>query len=105
MSVWDDIADTTEEAENLKVRAQFMRAIRAQIEKFGWSQSVAATNLGLTQPRVSSLFRGKISEFSLDALVTIGAKVGVHATVETDPPAGNDTEGGKLDGAPSLTPC
>ena len=35
MSVWDDISDTTEEAENLKVRAKFIRAIRTEIESRG----------------------------------------------------------------------
>lgn len=84
MSVWDDIADSREEAENLKVRAALMRAIRARITDAGWSQSVAAGYLGLTQPRVSDLFRGKISKFSLDALVDAGAKLGIHVRVEVD---------------------
>jgi predicted XRE-type DNA-binding protein len=81
MSVWDDIAETAEEAENLKVRAALMRAARARIENFGWSQTAAAESLGITQPRVSALMRGKISEFSLDALVSIAARVGVRVQV------------------------
>ncbi|WP_104151034.1 helix-turn-helix domain-containing protein [Mycobacterium intracellulare] len=84
MSVWDDIADDREEAENLKVRASLMRAIRDRVADMGWSQTVAADNLGLTQPRVSDLFRGKISKFSLDALVDIASRVGVHVRVEVD---------------------
>lgn len=81
MSVWDDIADSREEAENLKVRAELMRAIRGRINEEGWSQSVAAVHLGLTQPRVSDLFRGKISKFSLDALVDAAAKLDIHVHV------------------------
>lgn len=81
MSIWDDIADTTEEAENLKVRAKFMRAIREEIANRGWEQADAVKNLGLTQPRVSALFNGKISQFRLDALVNIGVKLGIHAEV------------------------
>lgn len=84
MSVWDDIADSREEAENLKVRAALMRAVRTRITEAEWSQAVAADHLGLTQPRVSDLFRGKISKFSLDALVEIAAKVGIHVRVEVD---------------------
>jgi predicted XRE-type DNA-binding protein len=42
MSVWDDIADSREEAENLKLRAALIRAIRDRIEGAGWSQSIAA---------------------------------------------------------------
>lgn len=81
MSVWDALADTPGEAENLKLRADLVRAIRARIDDHGWSRKVAAANLGITQPRLSDLHRGKISKFSLDALVTLGARVGVHATV------------------------
>lgn len=86
MSVWDDIADTREEAENLKVRATLIRAIRKRIADEGWQQTAAAEALGLTQPRVSDLLRGKISKFSLDALVDIASKLGVHVRVEIDPP-------------------
>jgi predicted XRE-type DNA-binding protein len=39
---------------------------------------------GTTQPRVSDLCRGKISKFSLDALVAIGSKLGIHVRVEVD---------------------
>jgi predicted XRE-type DNA-binding protein len=82
MSVWDDIADSPEEAENLKVRAALIRAIRTRVNEIGWSQSAAAENLGLTQPRLSDLSRGKISKFSLDALVDIASKLGIHVRVE-----------------------
>jgi predicted XRE-type DNA-binding protein len=84
MSIWDDIADSREEAENLKVRAALMRAVRAHIADAGWSQAAAADHLSLTQPRVSDLFRGKISKFSLDALVEIASKLGIHVRVEVD---------------------
>lgn len=81
MSVWDDISDTTEEAENLKVRAKFIRAIRTEIESRGWDQSSAASHLGLTRSRVAELLNAKIRQFSLDALINIGAKLGIHAEV------------------------
>ena len=84
MSVWDDIADTAEEAENLRVRAEFMRAIRREISARDWTQADAVEHLGLTQPRVSALVNGKISQFRLDALVNIGAKLGVRAEVVSD---------------------
>jgi len=84
MSVWEDIADSPEEAENLRLRAALMRAIRSRVTEIGWSQTAAAHNLGLTQPRLSDLYRGKISKFSLDALVDIAAKLGIHVRVEID---------------------
>ncbi|WP_313679868.1 helix-turn-helix domain-containing protein [Corynebacterium stationis] len=85
MSIWDHIADASGEAENLKVRAEFMLAIRDEISKRGWSQADAVAHLWLTQPRVSALLNGKISQFRLDALANIGAKIGVRAEVVVDP--------------------
>jgi predicted XRE-type DNA-binding protein len=64
------------------LRAALIRAIRDRIDGAGWSQSIAAQNLGLTQPRVSDLYRGKISKFSLD--VEIASKLGIHVRVEVD---------------------
>ncbi|MGH6677379.1 MAG: helix-turn-helix domain-containing protein [Bradyrhizobium sp.] len=40
-------------------------------------QAEAATRLHVTQPRVSDLLNGKISKFSLDALVNMLAPVGL----------------------------
>ncbi|MFF2027014.1 transcriptional regulator [Rhodococcus sp. ACS1] len=83
-SVWEAISDTPGEAYNRQLRADLMTAIRAQIDRFGWSQAVAADNLGVTQPRISDLHRGKLSKFSLDALVNLGSKVGVHLDIHID---------------------
>jgi predicted XRE-type DNA-binding protein len=41
--------------------------------------------LGITQPRLSDLYRGKISKFSLDALVEIASKLGIHVRIEVEP--------------------
>lgn len=82
MSVWNDLADTPREAENLRVRSELMMAIEKKIADRGWTQTQAAEALGLTQPRVSDLLRGKISKFSLDALVDIGAQIDIHVKVK-----------------------
>ena len=58
-SVWDAIADTPEEAENLKARAALMHHIRARIEKDGLTQTKAAALYGVTQPRMSDLLRDR----------------------------------------------
>ena len=75
-SVWDAIAETPEEAANLRVRADLMRDIAAMIRKAGWTQAEAARRCGVTQPRINDLLRGRISRFSLDALVNITASLG-----------------------------
>jgi predicted XRE-type DNA-binding protein len=89
-NVWDAIADTPEEAANLRARADLILAVGTRLAGFGWSQTTAARNLGITQPRVSDLICGKVSKFSLDTLVNLAARVGLHTqlviTADADAP-------------------
>jgi predicted XRE-type DNA-binding protein len=75
-SVWDAIADTPEQAANLQARAELMRGIAAIVKRNTWTQSEAAQRCGVTQPRMNDLLRGRISRFSLDALVNMAARLG-----------------------------
>lgn len=83
-SVWDAIADTPEEAMNLRVRSELMDRIAALIEEHGWTQAEAAKRCGVTQPRINDLLRGRISRFSLDSLVNIAAALGQRVHVELE---------------------
>jgi predicted XRE-type DNA-binding protein len=76
-SVFYDIADTPDEAANLTARGLLMVAIEQRIKEEGWTQAEAAARLHVTQPRISDLMNGKISKFSLDALVNMLAPVGL----------------------------
>ena len=75
-SVFDAIADTPEEALSMKLRAGLIHEIRAKVDAAGWTQADTAKHLGVTQPRVSDLLNGKLSKFSLDALVNMLAVLG-----------------------------
>ena len=75
-NVWDAIADSPEEAANLSARSDLMDQIEAVIRKNGWTQTEAAKHCGVTQPRINDLLRGRISRFSLDALVNIASALG-----------------------------
>ena len=77
-SVWDALEDTPAAAENLKLRSALMIALKEQIERQGWTQAQAARRLGVTQPRVSDLMRGKIDRFGLDTLVNLAVTAGLH---------------------------
>ena len=81
-SVWDAFADTAEEAANLKVRAELMRKIATLIQEIGWTQAAAAERCGITQPRMNDLLRGRISRFSLDALVNVASALGQQVHIE-----------------------
>ena len=74
-SVWDAI-ETPAEAESMKARAQLMNALIELITKQHLTQAEAAKRLGVTQPRISDLMRGKIELFSLDTLVDMLALAG-----------------------------
>lgn len=80
-SVWDAISDTPVEAANLRVRAELMEKVAALIAQRGWTQAEAAEHCGVTQPRINDLLRGRISRFSLDALVNIAAALGRRVRV------------------------
>jgi predicted XRE-type DNA-binding protein len=75
-SVWDAIENTAEAAENMKLRAALMMALSKHIASL--KQDQAAKLLGVTQPRVSDLMRGKINLFGLDALVNMASSAGLR---------------------------
>ena len=77
-SVWDAIEDTSAEAENMKVRSALMIALKEHIKRKRLSQTEAAKLLGVTQPRVSDLMRGKIDLFGVDTLINMLAAAGLH---------------------------
>ncbi|HFH4533490.1 TPA: helix-turn-helix domain-containing protein [Pseudomonas aeruginosa] len=69
--VWDTLADSTKETENLRIRSQLMRALTRTIKSWDLPQKDAAARLHVTQPRLNDLLKGKIDKFSLDALVNL----------------------------------
>ena len=83
-SVWDALADTPEQAANLRVRAELMQQIAAIVNESKWTQVEAAAQCGITQPRMNDLLRGRVSRFSLDALVNVATAIGrrVHLELE-----------------------
>ncbi|MBI4754085.1 MAG: XRE family transcriptional regulator [Betaproteobacteria bacterium] len=59
--------------------------LRSALLPSGWTQAEAARRCGVSQPRVNDLLRGRISRFSLDALVNIAAALGRRVHVELEP--------------------
>ncbi len=84
LGVWDAIADTPEQAANLRARAELMQKIGARLKKHDWTQAEAASRCGVTQPRINDLLRGRVSRFSLDALVNIATALGCRVRVDLD---------------------
>lgn len=83
-NVGDAIADTAGESANMQVKVELMRQIVAIIKKNDWKQVDAAQHCGITQPRLNDMLRGRISRFSLDALVNIAAAIGQRVHIELE---------------------
>jgi predicted XRE-type DNA-binding protein len=81
-NVFRDLGFPEDEAQNLLLRADLMIAIERSVRRAGLSQTQAAKKLGITQPRLSDLFRHRIERFSLDALVNIAARAGMRVELK-----------------------
>jgi predicted XRE-type DNA-binding protein len=79
-SIWEAIEDSSAEAANMKARATLMIALQEAVTGWKITQAEAAKRLGVTQPRMNDLLRGRIDKFSLDALMLLTTSAGL--TVE-----------------------
>ncbi len=59
------------DAGGLRIKAELTRQIYHRIAKLGLTQTQAAVRLGLKQPDVSNLMRGRFTGFSLDRLIAL----------------------------------
>jgi predicted XRE-type DNA-binding protein len=80
-NVFRDMGLDAEEAANLKLRAMLMIEIEKYIQEKHLTQKRAAERLGVTQPRISDLMRGKIGLFSVDTLITMLTHAGLKVDV------------------------
>ena len=81
-NVFIDLGFDEAEAKVMLMRADLMLALERHIAAQGWTQAEAAKRMGITQPRVSKLKKRKSEEFSLDMLLTLAARVGLHAELK-----------------------
>jgi predicted XRE-type DNA-binding protein len=86
-NVFRDLGFPDGEAENLRIRSALVVQLRRLIDQRGLTQATAARLMGVTQPRVSDLVRGKIDLFSIDMLVNMLARVGVRITLRIHRPS------------------
>ncbi len=82
-NVFVDLGFSPEEAAILQMRADLMAQLRKVIKARKLTQAKAAKLLGVSQSRVSDLVRGKWEKFSLEMLITLATRAGLHVTVKT----------------------
>src|SRR5512132_3372117 len=69
------------DAEDRMWKAQLAIKISRLIQSKGWTQAQAAERVGLDQPKVSQLLRGKLTGFSADRLFAILNRLGYNVEV------------------------
>jgi predicted XRE-type DNA-binding protein len=74
------------EAERLSIQSGLALALEREITARKLTQKAAARALGIAQPRVNDLLRGRLARFSIDALVVYLSRLGVQVRIETSAP-------------------
>ncbi len=81
-NVFTDLGYSPDEAAILQMRADLMADLRKFIKAKKLTQAKAADSLGISQSRVSDLIRGKWERFSLEMLITLVMRAGMHVTLK-----------------------
>jgi len=66
------------------MRSHLMEEISGVVMRSGWTQAETANRCGGTHLRINDLSRGRISRFSIDALVNIAAALGRKVRVSLE---------------------
>jgi len=80
-NVFRDLGFPPDKAEHLLVRADLMIRLEKELGSRALKQAQAAKLLGITQPRVSDLLRGRVQLFSADALIDMLARLGIKVRI------------------------
>jgi len=84
-NVFIDCGFPPAEAENLRIRSRMMEALIVHIRDKKLTQARAAQMMGVSQPRISDLTRGKIGLFTIDTLVNMLTAVGLTVDIDIRP--------------------
>jgi predicted XRE-type DNA-binding protein len=83
--VLDDLGFTRSEATAMKVKADLLDAIRAEIERRNYTQRQLVGILDEHQPAVSNLLRGRIDRVSIEKLLRYSDRLGMRARLKILP--------------------
>ncbi len=81
-NVWDALTDSPEESANMTMRSNLLIALQLKVKSWEVTQAEAARRLGVTQPRLNDLLRGKIDKFSLDKLINLAIHAGISVRLD-----------------------
>ncbi len=83
--IWDAIESNSGDSAHMRIRATLLVAIQREIQDRKWRQKDVAKFLKISQPRVSDLLRGWIDRFSIDTLVDVANRLGLHIEMHVKP--------------------
>src|SRR3990167_5068868 len=81
-NIFEDLGFNPAEASNLRLRTELMMAIKNHIKKHKLTQLKAAELMGISQPRTNKLLAGHIELFTIDTLVKMLERAGVHVSLK-----------------------
>jgi predicted XRE-type DNA-binding protein len=80
-NVFRDLGFPPDRAEHLLVRADLMVQVEKKLRLRGFKRAQAARLLGISQPRVRDLLRGRVEIFTADDLIVMLARLGLSVRV------------------------
>ena len=80
-NIFADLGFAPDEANNLLVRAQLLNEVQRVYKRAKVTQSAGAKLFGVSQPRLNLALKGRIGEFSVDALINMLARAGRRVDV------------------------
>ncbi len=86
-SVWQALAKDEAEAQTMRLRADLLIALRDRVASWKVTQADAAKRLGISQPRLNNMLRGRIDSFSLDMPTTLACRAGLQVEMKLRPAA------------------
>ncbi len=84
-NVFADLGFPHEEASNLLVRARLLDEVQRIYRRAKLTQTAGAKLFGISQPRFNLALKGRIDEFSIDALVNMLSNAGRRVEVSIRP--------------------
>jgi predicted XRE-type DNA-binding protein len=82
-NVFRDLGFPPDRAEHLRVRADLMIRVEKELRSQGLKRAQASRLLGISQPRVRDLLRGRIALFTADDLIGMLARLGIRVRLVT----------------------
>lgn len=85
ISLFEMITQDPVELNSLILKSKLAAIVGLTVKSKGWTQTKASEILKISQPRVSNLMKGKINQFSIDALFECAFRLGYKLDMDFTP--------------------